>query len=241
MATVRQFVRQFYRLINPSNPTQPLHGDDEELGINVLNQLLQSYAATGLLITIAHTVSIAVNIGTKYVVCGDATYVPAADEVLIPSGRLANITAAWLELDGVDYPLIPQSRDEFLASFKYAPLQGLPRFVIMYPETDVVKLQIYPSPSQFFTFFLRAKFQLAALTANDTMDVLPQYYQRYLLFASAKDTAMYKGRADAWTPKLEEMLQQATDVMIAASEVNLSVTGDRASLLNGAWRVRAGI
>ncbi len=241
MATVRQFVRQMYRLINPSNPTQPLHGDDEELGILVVNQLLQSYAATGLLITIAHTVSTVVNIGTKYVVCGTSTYTPAADEVLIPSGRMANITAAWLLLDGVDYPLIPQSRDEFLASFKYAPLQGLPRFLIMYPETDVMKLQIYPAPSQAFIFNLRAKFQLAVLTANDTMDVLPQYYLRYLLLAGAKDTAMYKGRADAWTEKLEDMLQQATDIMVSSSEVNLSITGDRASLLNGAWRVRAGI
>lgn len=241
MATVRDFIFQAYRLISAHNPTTPLHGDDENLGIQVLNQLLQSYASTGLLITIANTVSVGVNIGTKYVVCAPSTYVPASDEVLIPSGRLANVTASWLELDGVDYPLIPESRDEFLASFKYEPLQGLPRFMIMYPETTLVRLQIYPAPSQFFTFFLRAKFQLAELTSNDTMDVLPQYYIRYLLFASAKDIAMYKGRADAWTDKLEQMFTEARDIMIASSEVNLSIVGNRASLLNGAYRVRAGI
>ncbi len=59
--------------------------------------------------------------------------------------------------------------------------------------------------------------------------------------AVAKDIAMYKGRSDAWTDKLEMMLREAQDKMEAASEVNLSITGDRASLLNGAWRVRAGI
>ena len=241
MTTVRQFARQSYRLINPSNPTQPLHGDDEELFILVMNQLLESYAATGVMLTIARTVSVDVTIGTRYVVCADATYTPLSDEVLIPSGRLANMNSAWLTLDGVDYPLIPQSRDEFLASFKYAPLQGLPRFAITYPETDYVRIQIYPAPSQFFTFFLRGKFQLAELTANDTMDSLPAYYKRYLLLASAKDVALYKGRADAWTEKLEAELIKATDIMIAASEVNLSITGDRESLLNGAWRVRAGI
>jgi hypothetical protein len=88
---------------------------------------------------------------------------------------------------------------------------------------------------------MRGKFQLDEVDANDTLDSLPQYYQRYLLFATAKDVSMYKGRADAWTQKLEDMLVQATDVMQSASEVNLTITGDRDSLLNGAWRVRAGI
>ncbi len=241
MATVREFVRQAYRLINPSNPTQPLHGDDQELMISVLNQLLQSYASTGLLLTIAKTVSVNVTLGVKYVVCATANYVPAADEVVIANGRLANINEAWLILTGVAYPLIPKSRDDYLASFRYEPLQGLPRFAIVYPDTDVVRIQLYPAPSQFFTYFMRAKFQLNELTSNDTMDVLPQYYQRYLLFATAKDTAMYKGRADAWTPSLEQMLQDATNVMIAASETDVAIIGDQASLLNGAWRVRAGI
>ncbi len=241
MTTVRQFVRQSYRLINPSNPTQPLHGDDQELMITVLNELLLSYAATGLLLTIAKTVSVDIDIGVKYVVCADSTYVPAIDEVVIANGRLANINDAWLILTGVAYPLIPKSRDDYLSSFHYEPLQGLPRFAIVYPDTDVVRIQLYPAPSQFFTYFMRAKFQLNELTSNDTMDLLPKYYQRYLLFATAKDTAMYKGRADAWTDKLEAMLMAATDVMVAASEVNVSIMGDSASLLNGAWRVRAGI
>lgn len=238
MATVREFVRQSYRLINPSNPTQPLHGDDQELAINVLNQLLQSYAANGLMLTIAKTTSCPIAIGQQYVICGPATYSPTPD---ITEGRLANLNNAWILLDNVDYPLIQISRDEFLASFRYEPLKGLPRFIMVFPETDIVRLQIYPAPSQVYELFIRAKFQLDALTANDTMDSLPQYYQRYLLFATAKDVAMYKGRAEAWTPKLEEMLMQATDIMVSASEVNLEITGDRASLLNGAYRVRAGI
>lgn len=238
MATVREFVRQSYRLINPSNPTVPLHGDDQELAINVLNQLLQSYAANGLMLTIAKTVSCPIAIGQQEVVCGPATFSPTPD---ITDGRLANLNNAWILLDNVDYPLIQISRDEFLASFRYEPLAGLPRFIMVFPETDVVNLKIYPAPSQVYQLYIRGKFQLAVLTSNDTMDSLPQYYQRYFLFATAKDVAMYKGRADAWTEKLESMLQQATEIMVSASEVNLEITGDRASLLNGAYRVRAGI
>jgi hypothetical protein len=238
MATVRDFVFQMYRLISASNPTTPLHGDDQQLGITVLNQLLQSYASTGLLITIAKEIAVPIGIGQMEVVCGPSTFVPTPDITL---GRLSNLDSAWLLLDGVTYPLIDESRDEFLASWKYDPLQGLPRFVIVFPDTEVVRIRLYPSPSQVFTFNVRGKFQLNEVTSNDTLDSLPQYYQRYLLLACAKDTAMYKGRADAWTPKLEDMLVQARDQMEAASEVNTSVTGDRASLLNGAWRVRAGI
>lgn len=236
--TVRQFITQSYRLISANTPTVPLHGNDLEQGILILNELLDSYASTGLLLTIAKTVSIPLTIGQMNIVVGPATFLPIPDITL---GRLANLDGAWLLLDGVTYPLIDKSRDEFLASFKYDPLSGLPRFIIAYPDTEIVTLRIYPAPSQFFEFNLRGKFQLTNVTSNDDMSGLPGYYSRYLKFAVAKDIAMYKGRADAWTDKLEMMLTEAQDKMEAASEVNLSITGDRASLLNGSWRVKAGI
>src|SRR5690606_38416160 len=119
MYTVRDFVTQSYRLTTAHNPTVPLHGDDLKLGILVLNQLLQSYAATGLMITIAKTVSIPLSIGQRDVVCGPASYVPTPDITL---GRLANLNSAWLLLNGVTYPLIDESRNEFLASWKFDPL-----------------------------------------------------------------------------------------------------------------------
>jgi hypothetical protein len=55
--TFRDFAFQVYRLISASNPTIPLHGDDEKLCLQVLNQLAQSYAGNGQMITIAKTVT----------------------------------------------------------------------------------------------------------------------------------------------------------------------------------------
>lgn len=239
--TCLQFIHQSYRLINPANPTQPLHGDDFQLGLQVLNQLLDSYASTGLLLTIAKQVNIPLIAGQKFVTVGPPPVAPNPPLYDINIGRLANLDSAWLNLDGVDYPLIDENRDEFLSSFKYFPLQGLPRFVIVYPDTKFVTLQLYPAPSEAFEFYLRGKFQMTDLLPSSDLSGLPGYYIRFLLLASAKDIAMYKGRADAWTDKLEAMLVAAEDKMIAASEVNLTICGDRASLLNANWRVQAGI
>ena len=238
MTTVREFVTQSYRLVSAHNPTSPLHGDDLSLGITVLNQLLQSYASSGLLITISKQISVPVAIGQEEVVCGPSTYAPTPDITL---GRLANLDSAWLLLNGVTYPLIDESRNQFLGAWKFEPLQGLPRFVIVFPDEEVVRLRLYPRPSQVYDFNIRGKFQLNTLTANDTMGILPQYYIRYLLFAVAKDISMYKGRADAWTDKLELMLDRAMDDMISASETNTAILGDRDSLLNGANILRAGV
>lgn len=310
--TFRDFAFQMYRLINASNPTVPLHGDDEKLALLVTNQLLQSYASTGLLLTIAKTVSVNINLPQKQIYFTPSDYateevttqvvalttgspsftvvdgslffvgdtvtgagIPAATTILsvvgntvtltqnatitgnstltfthdisdptvayIKEGRLANLDSAWLELNGVTYPLIDKSRDEFLSAWKYEPLQGLPRFIITFPATDIVPAQLYPAPSQFYKFYARGKFQLDVLTKDSDMSSVPQYFIRFLLLAAARDTCMFKGRADAWTPKLEERYIEARDQMEAASEVNLSVTGDEQSLLNGAWRVMAGI
>lgn len=236
--TVREFVTRSWRLINPSNPTQPLHGPDFTDGVYYLNDLMSSYAATGLLLTIAKTVDVPVLQGQSNVFVGPPDFVPTPE---IPLGRLANYENSWVLLNGVTYPLIYISRDEFLQSFKYEPLQGLPRMLIRYPDTEVVQLQIYPAPSQQYQFFLRGKFELAAFDKDADMSRLPKYYSRYLKFALARDLAMYKGRAAAWTDKLEKMLKDAEDIMVNTSEVNVAITGAKASLLNGAYRVQAGI
>ncbi len=310
--TVREFVFQMYRLINPQSPTQPLHGDDEKLAIRVLNQILQSYASSGLMLTIAKTVSVDVNLPQNQIYFTDPSYTTTAtlkevvtlsigspdftvtngsvynigDEVTgngIPSlttilnidgniitltadatisaaanltftqdtsdptvayikeGRLANLDSAWLLLSGVTYPLIDKSRDEYLAAWKYEPLQGLPRFIITFPETSIVKAQLYPAPSQFYTFYCRGKFQLSTLTSNDDMSSVPEYWHLYFLYAVAKYVSKFKGRGAAWTPDLEAEYRELKDNMEGASEVNLSIAGDEQSLLNGAWRVRAGV
>ncbi len=312
-STVREFIYQMYRLINASNPTTPLHGDDEQLALRVLNQLLRSYASSGLMLDIAKTVSVDVFLPVKYIYFTDPDYIgpvttqnetvtltaaspsftvvngllysvgdlvsgggippltnilsivgntitlthnatingasiltfsheiPQPDRVYIKQGRLANLDSSWLLLNGVTYPLIEESRDVYLGAWKYEPLQGLPRFIITYPDVDVVVAQLYPAPSQFFTFFARGKFQQPTLTINDTLAGLPLYFELYFMYAVAKYVSKFKGRGTAWTPDLEAEYRELKDNMEAASEVNLSITGDEQSLLNGAWRVRAGV
>ena len=312
-STVRDFIFQMYRLISASNPTIPLHGDDEKLAIRVMNQILRNYASSGLMLTIARTVSAPINLPVKEIWFTDPDYVgevtlqtetvtitaasptfTVADGaiydvgdgvtgrgipdltyieditgnvitlthnatlngastltfshevahpnvVYIKEGRLANLDSSWLDLSGVTYPLIDKSRDEFLAAWKYEPLQGLPRFIITFPETRYVRAQLYPAPSQFYTFFARGKFQKTILTSNDTLEGLPDYFELYFLYAVAKYVSKFKGRGSAWTDDLEAEYRELKNDMEAASEVNLSIAGDEQSLLNGAWRVRAGI
>lgn len=235
---VREFIRQSYRLISASSPTVPLHGDDQSMGLRILNQLIKAYSATGLMLTIAKTVEYALPSGKENVIVGGANVTPTPD---ITEGRLANLDSAWLELQGMTYPLIDVSRDQFFASYKYDPLSGLPRFIIVLPNTDTVTLRIFPSASQQYALFLRGKFEPANLTANDDMSGFPEYFIRFALLALARDMAMYKGRMEAWTQPLEARYIESKQDMESASEVNLSIVGATESLLNGAWRVRAGV
>lgn len=311
--TVRQFVFDMYRLITASTPTVPLHGDDENVAIRTLNRILANYASSGLLLTIAKTQTVDVNLPVKEVWFTSSDYVgpvstqqetvtltaisptitvvngalysvgdfvsgggipplttilsivgnvvtmtmnatitgasvltfsheiPTPSIAYIKQGRLANLDNAWLVLSGVTYPLIIKSRDEFLAAWKYEPLQGLPRFLITFPDTELVRAQLYPAPSQFYQFFCRGKFQKLPLTSSDTLESLPDYQELFLLYAVAKYVSKFKGRGGAWTQDLEDEYRELKDQMEAASEVNLSIAGDEQSLLNGAYRVRAGI
>lgn len=239
MTTIKQFLDDSYRLINPSNPTVPLHGNDFSFGLRRLNNLLTSYASDGLMMTISSVQTINLAVNQQEITVGPAAFVPTPN---IPIGRMANWESAWLQLQGVDYPLVFQTRDQWDSSFKYEPLDGLPRFIIPFPGVQIVTFRIYPAPSQVFQFNIRGKFQLPAyVSTDDTILTLPGYYERYFLFAVAKDLAMFKGRMAAWTPMLEQELVKAEKNIQANSEVDLSIVGDQESLLNGSWRVRAGV
>lgn len=290
--TFRDFAFQMYRLINASNPTTPLHGGDQNLCLQVLNQLMESYAGNGQMLTIAKTVTCPINIGIHTVrfvdnnyptdtivfelvtltnlspsfTVADGTIYNIGEQVtgngisanavilsidgnlvtlsnsatitgpstlqfiqpivipgivFIKQGRLANLDNAWLILSGVTYPLIDKSRDDFLAAWKYEPLKGLPRFAITFPNTEYIDIRLYPAPSQFFEFFARCKLQLSQYTKDSDMSNLPQYYIRFLLFAAARDVCLYKGRAEAWTGRLEQTYNEAYDIIVSTSEVNL--------------------
>lgn len=239
MTTIKQLLDDSYRLINPSNPTTPLHGNDLMFGLRRLNSLLRSFAADGLMLTISSEKNTAILVGQEDVIVGPAAFIPTPN---IPFGRMANWESAWLNLQGVDYPLVFKTRDEWDSSFKYTPLSGLPRFIIPFPDVQTVRFRLYPSPSQAYQFFIRGKFQLPDyVTTDDTILTLPGYYERYFLFAVGKDLALFKGRTEAWTDKLENELIKAEKIIQANSEVNLAIVGDEESLLNGAHRVRAGV
>lgn len=236
--TVKQFVDDAYQLVSAGSPTVPLQGNDNLKGVQFLNELLQEYSANALLITIAKKVDFNIAIGQQEITFGSPDYVPTPD---VTVGRLANLQNAWLTLQGVTYPLIDESRNVFLGSYKYDPQKGLPRFCIIYNETDLTRMRIYPSASQVYTLSVYGKFQLPTLGQNDSMSIVPQYSHKYLKVALAQELAFYKGRSEAWTDKLQKRYDDARKEMEAASSVNLVVDTSNESYLNGAWRVRAGI
>jgi hypothetical protein len=236
--TVKGFVQDSYQLVSSSSPTVPLHGDDMLKGVQFLNEWLNSSSATGLMTTIAKEITFPLPIAQQAVTFGSPTYVPTPD---VTAGRLSNLQNAWLELDGVTYPLIDESRNTFWSSYKYDPQVGLPRFVIVTNEVDLTRMRFYPAASQVYTVHVYGKFQLPDLTENDTMALLPTYYIRYLRLALAKDFSVYKGRTQAWNQQLESMLIKAEQDMMSVSSVNLNIETEQESYLNGAWRIRAGV
>lgn len=236
--TVKQFITDAYQLVSANTPTVPLQGNDMLKGIQFMNQLLKHYSATGLMLTIAKQVNFTVAIGQSEITFADVNYPGVAD---VKVGRLANLADAWLSLENVTYPLTIENRDVFLSSYKFDPQLGLPRFVIVYNETDLTRLRIYPGPSQVYDLHVYGKFELSILGENDDMSSLPLYYQMFFQFAVAKYLAAFKGRASAWTQFLEDQYREAKQDMESVSAVNVVIESANESMLNGFWRVKAGV
>lgn len=232
--TVREFVRDAYKIVSANSPTAPLHGSDELEGIRFLNELMQYYSANGLLITVSKEVQFPVLAGV-----GSVTFASTGAD--INEGRLANTSDVWFVLNGVTYPLTEIAENDFFHSYKYQPLLGLPLFYIIQPFQNSTKMIFYPGASQEYEMHVYGKFEKAELTSNDTMSDYPLYYIRYLKLALARELAVYKSRIEAWSDKHENMYLTAKKEMEAASQVNLSVDSPNQNQLNGAYKVRAGI
>jgi hypothetical protein len=102
-------------------------------------------------------------------------------------------------------------------------------------------MRIYPGASQPYELHVYGKFELPDFTENSDTSGIPDYYERFLQFALAKDLSRYKGRSAAWTKDLEDDYLEAKKDMESVSSVNLVVQTENESLLNGSWRVRAGV
>lgn len=237
--TVREFINDAYQLVSASTPTAPLKGDDQSKGLHFLNLLLNQYSASGLMLTVAKQVDFPVVTGQGEITFGAADYTPTPD--ITTEGRLANLENAWVTLEHVTYPLIDESMNQFFSSYKYDALRGLPRYIIVKPETNLTRVQIFPAPSQQYELSVYGKFQVNQLTMNDDMSLLPMYMFLWLMFSLGKYLGFFKGRSEAWTEKLEAELVRLTTEIASTSNQNLDINVNNESWLNGAWRVRAGI
>lgn len=232
--TVREFVSDAYKIVSSNSPTAPLHGSDQLQAIRFLNELMQYYSGSGLLLTVSKEV-------TFNVIAGQSEITFAQSGADINEGRLANPSDVWLVLQGVTYPLIPIDEDEFFSSYKYQPLLGLPIYYITQAYENSTKMILYPGPSQGYEVHVYGKFEKTELTANDTMVGYPLYYIRFLKLALARELAIYKSRIEAWSDKHEKMYLIAQREMESVSQTNLAVISPNENQLNGAYRVRAGI
>lgn len=232
--TVREFVSDAYKVVSSNTPTAPLQQYDESQGIRFLNELIQYYSGAGLLLTVSKEV-------VFNIIAGQNEITFAQFGATVNEGRLANISNAWLVLQGVDYPLIEVTDTDFFASYKYQPLLGLPIYFVIQAEENSTKMILYPGPSQGYDLHVYGKFEKTALTANDTMIDFPLYSIRFYKLALARELAIYKSRIEAWSDKHEKWYLDAKKEMEANSQVNLDVISPNENQLNGAYRVRAGI
>lgn len=237
--TVRDFLNDCYQLISANSPNTTMPDRTQSQALRILNTLLNEYSGTTLLLTVEKQVDYTIGIGQQFVTFGQPDYTPTPD--ITSEGRLASLENAWLTLDGVTYPLIDEKRTEFYSSYKYEPLAGLPRYIVVVPGTNITTCQIFPAPSQVYELSFFGKFQLFAFGINDDMSALPTYYQLFFMYAIAKYLADFTGRSEAWTEKLEDSYMKLRTSMIGVSPINLDININQESWLNGAWRVRAGI
>lgn len=120
--------------------------------------------------------------------------------------RPTSISAAYVDYQGVSYPVYETTQEEFNKITLKSQTQILPRFYLYINNFPLGALQLWPVPSEAITMYLTASRVLPAVDLQDVI-VLPAGYEKAWRLELAMELCVEYGREPS--PTLQKMAQDA--------------------------------
>lgn len=177
------------------DPTETPTADELSSALTSFNEVLDSWATQNLLLYTNIVTSTTANSGVSTYTIG-----PTGD---IVAQRPGQISAAYVTLGGVDFPLEIISQEEY-SDFVLKTQPGIPARLIYNPNYPNGTIILWPVPDQTYTLnLLYGQIFTQATSASDTFDMAPGFKKALRLALMWELVDDFPGLSPAQLAKLE--------------------------------------
>ena len=182
----RELIASALRLIGVLGPGETPSAEDANDALTVLNQLLESWSISGLLVWAPTEEIVTLTSGTA-----GYTWGTGGD---IATARPVEIQEAFIRESGIDYPVDIIDMDQYrLIGLKSTT--GRPDRLAYTPEYPFGKIYLYPTPDAAHALHTRTLKEITALTSLDTDISWPPGYERAIKYDLGADLAPEYGKS----------------------------------------------
>lgn len=209
-------VKAFY-LINEYSPEEMPSAAEIEEGLYYLNELLDSFSATGIMIPFTEDYSFNTEPSKAVYTFGLDTRF--ADNI---TPQFRQIMDAYITTSDINYPIIQISHEQAKQLVRYPNATSRPTQLFFQQHNNYSSIELYNTPDQVYSIVLRAKFDLLNVELTRPMEDLPKYYHRVLRYALAKELSSVF-ETNTWDDKKEGVLSQMLSDLKPANDLDVSL------------------
>jgi hypothetical protein len=231
--TARKIIHNAYLVLGVKKFGEVVSGEEAEIGLDLFNELLESFSQNGLLIPYREEISFTMTPNQGVYTISDTV---TADITARPLARLDYVS---FQIDDVIYPCNILTSNGFYQNFRVQDLASLPYNVLLQKATYQSELIFYPVPDRAYTCTVRGKFKFADVELDDRLDELPDVYRRFMRYAVARELCEAYGVE--WSSKNEAIYQELLRTAESSNDIDLTIGITDSASLAGSARVLSGI
>lgn len=226
IAIVRDLILLALKMTGEYDPSERPNGEYFEESLDHLNMLFSEFSASGIDIPYIEQVEFEIQ--------------PDKDNYLFSEDTHADVNSKKIiELNFVNILFAQQSRPldiltkaEYYDRYRSLSYKGRPTKAWLENQNYGSVLRLYPIPNSTYDCTVSAKFALDHVEMNTNLNIVPDYYKKFLLYSLARTmTDVFK--SGEWTNRQEETYQRMYEKLRLANDLDLDLR--LSSVLDRRW------
>ena len=217
--TTNDLIIRAYQMIGAFNYDEAPGQCKISEGIYYLNEMLDFFSADGLFIPFREDLTFSLVAGQPDYVFG---YDPLA--TIVDSRKVINLDYCTVKdtvANGVtDYPVDIADINMYKFFGHNESVTTRPRLVRLQESPEYSTLIFRETPDKAYSCTISAKFILSHLSAQQPLDTVPAYYQKFLRYALARELSDIM-QSSSWTGKQEGEYMKMRDVISSSNDLDL--------------------
>jgi len=216
--TATSIINKAFHLTGAFTVEDKLEGPVIAEALDLLNELLASFAVSGLLLPVRNTITFSTSADKSIYTFGSSA------DYDINTNQLIEITNCnIIEQNGITYPLRSMSSSMYYNSFLNRISYAMPRRYLLEQNPSYSKITFYPSPDRDYTVELQCKQHLSNLTESAKITQINVNYLRFLRYALARELKNYYP-ASSWNDTKELMYRELEEDVKCSNYTDMTLT-----------------